>query len=228
MNCWICGDPATTAEHRTKASDLRAMFGPVDQNKPLYFHTEERRNQAIKGMRASILRSRALLCAKCNNERTQPYDRAWERLSEFLRSRRDLRSRQVLQLSNVFPGSVKRSMLHVHLFFVKLFGCAIVEHSIPIPIQPFADALMQSRPHANVFVRFVPVLPDRRGRIFAGVSNFDTITVDGVVSFATWFYYLDKIAANVLFAVPRERRRRGVIEAWHPLTVGKHLRIGSL
>ena len=25
MNCWICGNKATTGEHKTKASDLRAL-----------------------------------------------------------------------------------------------------------------------------------------------------------------------------------------------------------
>ena len=36
--CRNCGDPANTREHRTKASDLRSLFGLPTQADPIYFH----------------------------------------------------------------------------------------------------------------------------------------------------------------------------------------------
>ncbi len=47
MNCWICGDHATTGEHRTKASDLKSEFGVVSQKRPIYLHTGSM-NSAMK------------------------------------------------------------------------------------------------------------------------------------------------------------------------------------
>jgi hypothetical protein len=32
--CWICGEPATTGEHKTKQSDLRAVLGTPTPGNP--------------------------------------------------------------------------------------------------------------------------------------------------------------------------------------------------
>jgi hypothetical protein len=50
-------------------------------------------------------------------------------------------------------------MKHVHLFFLKLFGCMICEakangHGIPINVKPFSDAIMLNRPHPEVYLQF--------------------------------------------------------------------------
>ncbi len=37
----------------------------------------------------------------------------------------------------------------------------------------------------------------------------------GTSSFATWFYWIDKLAINVMFAEDGEKRN-GLIGAWHP------------
>ena len=34
--CWICGAPATTGEHKTKLSDLKAVLGKPTQQQPVY------------------------------------------------------------------------------------------------------------------------------------------------------------------------------------------------
>ncbi len=47
MKCWICGDEGTTGEHIIKASDLNSLYQDVSQNRPLFLHTEERRDQQI-------------------------------------------------------------------------------------------------------------------------------------------------------------------------------------
>jgi hypothetical protein len=47
-------------------------------------------------------------------------------------------------------------MLNVHLFFLKLFGGMIAESAgnIPIPIEPFSDAIMTGRWHKEVYLQF--------------------------------------------------------------------------
>jgi len=87
VDCWICGAPnAGTREHRTKASDLRALFGKPTQGNPLYFHTDKRRNCRVGSLKADILKYEHRICARCNNERTQPHDLAWALFPETLRS----------------------------------------------------------------------------------------------------------------------------------------------
>ena len=52
MKCWICGDDANSGEHMIKASDLKSLFGHVTQMAPLYFHTDEKRNQPVAGIKS--------------------------------------------------------------------------------------------------------------------------------------------------------------------------------
>ena len=84
MKCWICGaENASTREHRSKASDLKALFGTPTQAAPLYFHADAhkgkppRRSVRVGSLKADILKYAHRICADCNNARTQPHDKAW-------------------------------------------------------------------------------------------------------------------------------------------------------
>ena len=78
MKCWICENKGDTVEHLIKGSDLRNDFGEVSQTKPLYFHTDQKKNIPIKSIKKSQrLKSDAPMCNYCNSNRTQPFDRAW-------------------------------------------------------------------------------------------------------------------------------------------------------
>jgi hypothetical protein len=223
MNCWICGGDANSGEHLVKASDLRALFGPVTNKKPLYFHDSVTRNQPVAGIKSGKLKFSKTICGQCNNERTQPHDRAWERLSNYLRAGKYHANAQI-RLERLFPGRVRQSMLEVHLFFVKLFGCLIVEYSIPIEIGVFSEAILGGIPHPTVHISFwtssskAPI--KQAGRTPVHTSKFN-----GKITFATWFYIVDNISVNVMYAEPTERRK-GTAHTWHPSTVGKRLRIG--
>src|SRR5258708_1281489 len=121
--CWVCGAPATTGEHRTKKSDARAVFGRIVPDKPIMLHNSKGKNIPVRSLDAKPLKSPRSLCADCNNRRTQPHDRAWERLSAALRKRiPSMTAGQSLRANNVFPYQTSREMKNVHLYFVKLFG----------------------------------------------------------------------------------------------------------
>jgi hypothetical protein len=75
MKCWICGSEANSGEHVIKASDLKDVFGNITQKNPIYTHTRLRKNQPIRGIKSDTLKYSARICARCNNELTQPHDR---------------------------------------------------------------------------------------------------------------------------------------------------------
>jgi hypothetical protein len=226
MKCWICGGEANSGEHLIKASDLRSLFGRVTQDKPIYFHTSAKRNQPIRGIKSDKLKYGAHICGTCNNERTQPYDRAWERLSEHLRSRNPpIQNGTIIYLDEVFHGSVRHSMLHVHLFFLKLFGCLIVEHSIPLDISEFSSAIMGDTPHPKVHLAFWTGLHDD-SRKHVGRTPVQTAALNGCIVYAGWFYIVDRVAVNVIYAEPTERRE-GLLWSWHPSTVGECVQVVS-
>lgn len=227
MKCWICGDEANTGEHMIKASDLRSLFGNVTQKSPLRFHTALKRNQSIGGIKSDKLKFRALLCTRCNNERTQPHDKAWERLSIYLRKRQlPIQPGMVIRLNRAFPGSVSKSMLDIHLYFLKLFGCLITQYKIPIEIEPFAKSIVEGVPHKKVWLTLCVGLHHPSIK-HVGYSQVETALVNGLVAYASWFYVVDKVAINIIYTEPNEHRK-GLVHAWHPSTVGKRIRVVGL
>src|SRR5512145_2713797 len=111
MNCWICNDPATTGEHKIKHSDLKSALGTRPKSPRFFYHDQTTRNLPVQGFHADLLKSASRLCAKCNNERTQPYDRAWEQLSDWLRNRNpSIKPSDVIRGNRVFPYRTTEQM----------------------------------------------------------------------------------------------------------------------
>ncbi len=213
--CWICGDDASTKEHKIKRTDLRDVFGTVTQQNPLYLHNNKRKNQSIGSLNAKILKSPSGLSAKCNNERTQPHDRAWEKLSSVLRAQ-NLTPGMNIRANKIFPYNTAKEMLNVHLYFIKLFGCHIIEGNIPIDVTSFGKSIMQEKAHPNIYLKF------GINQSFTCITDIHTAEKisDGSCAFATWFYNVGNLSVNVMFAVEGEKRN-GLVGAWHP-KLGSH------
>lgn len=222
MECWICGAQADSREHVVKASDLKLQFGNFSQRKPLFQHGGARKNVRVGSLKSNKLKFSASLCARCNNERTQPFDRAWEKLSSRLQNaRRQSPPAQRVRVKSIFPGASEKSMLYVHLYFVKLFGCRIVESGIPIDIQPFSQAILTGKPHPYLYLEF-GVLNDVQGK-HAGITPIQAVNTSGQSVFATFMYSVGKVGVASIFTMVPIRRTTG--DAWHP---SKRLRVLEL
>lgn len=215
--CWICGGGAgETREHRAKASDLRSLFGDPTQADPLYFHTAKRKNFRVGSLKADVLKFGHRICVQCNTARTQPHDRAWAVLSGMLRSRQPpIAAGDVVRSNKIFPYDTKRAMRNVHLYFCKAFGCQIVEGSIPIDIGPFSRAILDARPHPNLYLAFGPTIKQPCEPVLAGGSDVHVAMLGKQCAFATWFYEVGSLSVNVMYALDGEKRQ-GLIHAWHP------------
>lgn len=204
---------------------MSSIFGHIHQSQPIYRHSASRRNVPVKGINAAIMKSDALLCSRCNNQRTQPHDRAWETLAAHLRSRPQISRKTRINLGKVFPGAVHKSMLHVHLFFVKLFGCLIAENSISIDLSSFSNAILNNTAHPKVHLAISPHI-DGIISVSAGYSDLDTAQLNNRIVFATWLYILDRFSIRVIYAEPTEHRK-GLIDSWHPSSIRKCVRVSS-
>ena len=212
--CWICKtNKADSGEHKTKRSDLLAVLGKPSQEEPFYYHDLHKANRPVGSLDAKILKSPVRICAYCNNTHTQPHDRAWEIMSDSLRSRR-LAVGQWVRCNGIFREFTKREMLNVHLFFVKLFGCMLAEakangFDLPIGIAPFSTAILSGLPHAEVHLQF------GRHDGVVGRSNLHCWRTDpGQSVLAAWLYELDTIAVSVMYVqAGRFEHRR---DLWHP------------
>lgn len=223
MNCWICGKEGTTGEHRIKASDLRTFFGQVSQKTPIYFHTSVKKNIPLGSIKAERLKSTAKICNNCNNAITQPYDKAWEKLSTYLRENFPrISTTKKIDMTKVFPGASGQSLLNVQLYFVKLFGGLIVEHNVPIDIKSFAYAIQTQTAHKNIYLGFGPRLDVVKHK-FVGVTPINAVNNDRETVFASWFYVVGDIAVDVIYSAQNEYMHV-VRNSWHPSQSGKILR----
>lgn len=198
-----------------KKTDLVEIFGKPKPKKPLFLHNATKTNHIVQGLNADALKLKTRLCAKCNNERSQPYDRAWETFSRFVRNRRPpVVPGAFVRADRIFAVDSNKELRNVQLYFVKLFGCFIHENKIPIDLGPFAKALLEKQYHRDVFIRLGCMPREDRSVGVAGLSTAkDNRT--GEVSCAQWFYELDRFAVNVIYAVDHDFWDV-TVDAWHP------------
>jgi len=210
-----------------KASDLHSYFGNISQENPIFFHTKGKGNIPVGSLKSKRFKFDSLICNKCNSSLTQPYDGAWELLSNYLRSNwPDLLKSGKVKLAKIFPGSVHRSMLFVHLYFVKVFGCKIVESEAPIPTESFSEALLNKTAHKDIFIAFAP-RPGKVDHKYAGLTPIHSMDIDGISSFATWLYMIDNLAVNIIY-VPKYRPTGVMKDTWHPNKLNDIIRIKEL
>jgi len=227
MKCWICGDIANTREHLLKASDLRSHYNKVTPEKPIYYHSDAQRNVPLQSVKDKRLVCKAKICAKCNNERTQPYDRAWEAFSNYTRKNwNKFNHKNKIDLSKIFPGTTKKQALNIHLYFVKLFGCRIEENKVPIDLSGFSESLLQGKAHEKVGIS---VLETPEYSIFklTSLTEIHAVNKGNETIGAAWIYTIGPISIRVGYAVTSIKDLRWP-NIWHPSKKGKIIKIGKM
>ena len=220
MKCWICGDTATTREHLLKVSDLSSYYGRVSPDRPIYFHSVTKRNVPLLSAKDKRLVCRAKICAKCNNERTQPYDRAWEVFSAYVRNNWDVISKSgKIDLSKINQGATRQLSLNVHLYFVKLFGCRIVENDVPIDIKKFSDCILNARAHDEVCMVVLETPPLTRSKV-AGLTEIHAQNIGAITEKAAWIYTVGPVSIRVGYHA-NSSSRLAWPHVWHPNKPGK-------
>lgn len=226
--CWICGGAADSAEHMVKASDYRAIFCEVTQKNPTYRHSRLGVNEKVLGARSSKLKFAPSICKDCNNSKTQNHDRAWEKLSREMGSRRaSLGTGKVLPLRRFFGEDYKRAMVGVHLYFTKLLGCHAVEYSIPLPLEQFGFCIASEVPHSCIFLKFFDA-SSRNGDDEIEVGIVEAAVQSGSYGpkalSATWEYIVGNIGVLVVYdQISTEDHKARAL--WHPERGNQSIRI---
>lgn len=135
--CWWCGGVGDSREHRHKASILRRMWGPEGlllgrEGEPLY---------PVTSWRSRTIKFGKVLCKKCNNERSQPFDHAYDEYAQFvdLNSARLSRAREI-DWRDVYGERWEEQTRLLGCYGIKSFGCWIAESGFPPP-KVFRDFL---------------------------------------------------------------------------------------
>ncbi len=130
-SCWICGDRAETREHTIKQSDIRRLFGsgPYGKGKRLVRADEARNKKIIQSKNSVHIKYQPSLCQYCNSTRSQPWDQAYDKFMEFIQTNSQrIKQTKKIKLSEIMPGNISKLAINLYSYFVKAFGCQLVEH----------------------------------------------------------------------------------------------------
>lgn len=230
MECWICGDEATTREHRSKKSDLKNEVGQISQNKPLYLHESHnnldkrnarKKNIIVRSLNSNILKYQHKICNNCNSMVTKPYDLAWQGFVKKLKSlmQASPKKQKIVRCDEIFPSNTSLNMLHVHLYFVKFFGCLIREshirlkNPIPIDLQTFSHSILSQEFHQNIYLSFN--FQKQENFIVKSTDVYADKNTSNQISFAKIIYSLGNLSVSLMYALPNEKREE-LKFAWHP------------
>ncbi len=200
--CWICGAPATSREHLIKASDMKLYFPGISQNNPVYKHSHKRKNILIGSRKSDQLKSDAPVCKKCNNQVTQPYDKAWQCFSSYIYENRDLiLSKKSIDLKKIYPTCSRQEIVFLQLYLLKLFGCLLLDGNCVnnfIVAKEFANSILKQSPRDDVFLSIVKQKswPSQSCLISDLECSYDNFNNDNLVR-ARWFLGFNEIVIHI-------------------------------
>lgn len=166
--CWWCkARPATTAEHKFKATDLRRM-ADRDERGVADPATLWKGGGTYVGELKSLGRGTAVqwsksMCKTCNGGRDRHMDAAYEAFSDFIWHNQDrLEKMRALDWREVFPDDWQAAARDVARYYAKQVGCMFAQQRLPVPAGLIN--FMDGAPSAN---EFVFALVRDRGRLAA-------------------------------------------------------------
>lgn len=130
--CWWCGSPADSREHKLKKSDLVREFGRPFSERPL--RVREGREETIQGPGSDLVKFSATLCAPCNNARSQPFDRAYDRFAAYLVERgRHILASRLIDLRAIYGHDWEKESCNLFRYLVKHIGCRLADNDVEVP-----------------------------------------------------------------------------------------------
>jgi hypothetical protein len=136
-NCWICGRPADSGEHKIKKSDLVRIFGKPSEisGQGLLYKSQSEIFVRMQGPSSKHVKYDGVICKKCNNERTKSCDEAYDAFIQYMEEHKDvILNRRQICFSEIYGNNWESSQLELFRYFTKSFGCRIADAARDVPI----------------------------------------------------------------------------------------------
>ena len=135
--CWWCTNTADSREHRFKKADIIREFGKGPFKKGHVVKTDdgfdEKKGLPIQGPNSNYLKFSKNICQKCNNERSQPFDLAYDKFMDHLKANEDtIFDSKVINLQSVFGISWNTDYENLVRYFVKNISTRFADLGIKI------------------------------------------------------------------------------------------------
>lgn len=204
--CWWCGGEANSREHRHKASDLRREFAKEEYRAGdvMLIRSEGRPDVGLRGPNAKVAKFGNNFCARCNNERSQPFDRAYDQFIEwFLKHEEQVEESGIIPLAEIFNDWQAGAAL-VTCYYAKHAGCRIADlgFTVPASLRAFLDGRAEPAGFAfnfeingalagiNAIVKENPTALGTSGNLAVGAVRGQQTPVDGhAVELGSWISY---------------------------------------
>jgi len=134
LQCWICGNPADSGEHKFKARDLKKIFdrdGFHPENLP--FHFFDGGHRRIRSPKSDAIKYPKIICRNCNNNLTSPFDRAYDRFSDWCSSHQSHQGVNEINLEEVFGKDCIKGVENLRRYGAKTLGCRIIASNSLLP-----------------------------------------------------------------------------------------------
>ncbi len=133
--CWICKQVADSAEHRVKKSDLVNLYGSTSyKGENALVLIREGKKFPIQGPNSKVVKYKKNLCSKCNNDFSQPFDKAYEAFIEYILKNEDtILKCRFIDFKSVYGDRFELFQRNLYKYFVKSFGCRLDNDGYPIP-----------------------------------------------------------------------------------------------
>ena len=216
--CWICNNLATTREHTTNQAIIAIVAGKPEVGAPWFFHDDwGGLNQPLQGLNSNLLKPYVDLCADCNNQRTQPHDKAVEQFVRWL-IRSNPQVGDTVKPDDVWLNHSGQKMLHLHLYFAKKFGCLVTEARcrgilLNVDVSQAAKAIRSGTSCPNLYLKF-----GRRRLVKEQIARTRPVRREhnGRLLALDWVHYYGHFAVELRY---RENARTDdpfFVGAWHP------------
>lgn len=135
-SCWICGDRADSSEHKIKKTDLIRIHGSGSDFRAskVYYLNSHGNVVSLQGPDSSRVKYRKIICSKCNNEKTQKADRAYDKFLQYVSEHKaQVVQNKYILLQNIFGNSFFEDSRELFRYFTKAIGCRIADAGERVP-----------------------------------------------------------------------------------------------
>ncbi len=176
--CWICGNIADSKEHGIKKSNFKTLFGTTGPYKGESELCLVRENKILPLQSAdSKYLKFNVLCQNCNNAKTQPFDKAYEKFITYVATHQEeILHKRFIDFSDIYSENWEEGQRNLYKYLVKSFGSRLTRFNHPIP-QDMIDLLDKTSFETGLRITFAvnedKIAFDKIDKSIGGLGNGD-------------------------------------------------------
>ncbi len=149
-NCWICGEPANSEEHKFKASDLKLTYGKKFEC--VYVSGEP---IPVSSYKAKELKFPKVICEFCNVTRTRPHDNAYDKFTRYFHDNYEkLVGSEFIDFEAIYGEDWYEQKLNLYRYYAKHAGCKVRTSGFPHDLSDLSEFILGKENAEHLVLKF--------------------------------------------------------------------------